>query len=50
MRYTELMAKSTKKTTKAAKESYQPTKLSLTVAALGAVTIALFGIIAVVFK
>jgi hypothetical protein len=44
------MAKSTKKTKKITEEKYQPTKLSLTVAALGAVTIALFGVIAVVFK
>jgi|GEM_PF-6096761 len=40
--------KQIKKVGKAAKKqsNFQPTKLSLTIAALGAVTIALFGIIA----
>lgn len=50
MGYTELMTKQTKKTAKSSKQdAFQPTKLSITVAALGAVTIALFGIIAVTF-
>ena len=48
MRYTEFMTKPAKKTMKASKNesSFQPTKLAVTVAALGAVTIALFGVIA----